>query len=301
MYVILAGAIVMNTIYNSINNHVGKTRLSGTAGRFLYLTFVFAAGAVVTLGFMAAGGQGMSAYTLAMGTIFGVCHVAATVMLVRALSIGPMALVNLMVACSMLLPTFSGMLIWSETVAGPQWVGVALMVVSLILCANVFGGSASHVTGIGRRWVAVSLCTAVLAGGLGVIQKIFQSSAYTGEVAGFLAVSFVVSAAGAFLAWRACAKRGGATAVTPGLSWSFVAITVGAGVLVGALNHVNLYLIGALPAVLFFPVCSGGVILCSAVVGRALFKEKMSRAQWLGFAFGVAAILLLGNVAELFS
>ena len=295
-FLLLALSIAINTSYNGISSHVGKTRLSGTADRFLYLALVFAAGAVVTLGVMLAGGAGASFYTLAFGVAFGVWHVLTTVMLVHALSVGPLALVNLLVSCSMVIPVFSGALIWGEAVAVPQWVGVALMVAALVLCADVFGKKSG---GTGRRWMPACLCASAMTGALGVMQKTYQTSAHSGEMAAFLAVSFVVSAAGALLAWRIFQRRGARPAGVLLFTRGFLPFALGAGVLAGVLNHLNLFLIGVLPAVLFFPVCNGGTILCSALVGRVLFKEKMSRAQWLGFASGVAAVLLLGNVLEL--
>jgi len=295
---LLAVSIAINTSYNGVNSRAGKKWLAGTADRFFYLGLVFAAGSVVTLGFMLAEGAAMSAYTLAMGAFFGVWHVATTVMLVRALTLGPLALVNLIVSCSMVIPTFSGLLIWGEPVAGPQWAGVALMVVALALCADVFG---KNNAGGSRHWLAVGLCASAMTGALGVLQKTYQKSDYSGEMAGFIAVSFVVSAAGAFLAWRLCRKRGEPAAEKPRFAWGFFTVAAGAGVLAGVLNHLNLFLIGVLPAVIFFPVCNGGTILCSAAVGRLLFKEKMTRAQGLGFVLGLAAILLLGNVVDLLS
>jgi len=306
LFLLLAATIGVNTAYNGINNHMGKTRLNGPPGRFLYLACVFAAGTVITASFAIPAGS-VSFYTFAMGVGFGVVHASATVLLVHALSIGPMALVNLIVSCAMLLPTFSGMMIWNEPVAGPQWVGVALMVVALILCADVVGKKSA---GTNRRWVTVSLCTAVVTSGLGLFQKIFQKSAHTGEVAGFLAISFSVSAIGAYLAYLAYKKRdagiitGTATEsiahpVVRGPAWSFWAIATAAGLMLGGLNLLILHLVGSLPSVLFFPVHNGGVILCSAMVGLVLFREKLTRPQWFGFAFGVAAILLLGNIAEL--
>ena len=40
-YLLLAVTVLCNTAYNSINKYMGKTRLSGADGRFLYFGCVF--------------------------------------------------------------------------------------------------------------------------------------------------------------------------------------------------------------------------------------------------------------------
>lgn len=42
-----------------------------------------------------------------------------------------------------------------------------------------------------------------------------------------------------------------------------------------------------------FPVVSMGVVVLSAIVGLVLFKEKLSRANWLGLGFAILSIFII--------
>jgi len=285
---------------------MGKKRIDGVAGRFVCLTCVFSAGAATMLFFIFPGGS-LSAYTLIMGVVFGVFLVSNSVFLIYSLSIGPMALVNLIVSCSMLIPAFSGLLVWKEKVTVSQLAGIVVMIFALVLCADVIGGKSSPSKG-GRKWIAASLFTAFLTGSLGVVQKVFQMYGDIDETSEFIAVSFAVGAFGAFLMFlffkkTAAGKEGsaGKQAKSGRFPLDFWIISLAAGCILGVLNYMNLYLINVFAALLFFPIYHGGNILLSAISGRVVFGEKMNRAQTLGFFLGIAAILLLGNIFDLFA
>ena len=296
IYLTLASAICINTIFNGINNHAGKKWLRGNADRFLFLAFVNSAAAVVAVAMAVPRGI-PSAGTFAFGAAMCVLLITQMVLGIRALATGPMALVNLIVCCSMLLPALSGAMFWGESVAAPQWAGIALMIVALALCTGVFDKKESAAN---RGWVVMSLLTAIATGCIGLLQKAFQKSGHPEEVAGFIAVFFVLAAIAAFIAWAVLKRNVKVEAPRLKIGPTFIGVTILAGVLLGGLNFINLWLVGVLPSVLFFPVHNGSVILLTALAGRFLFKEKMSRLQLLGFIAGVAAILLLGNIVSLF-
>ena len=51
-------------------------------------------------------------------------------------------------------------------------------------------------------------------------------------------------------------------------------------------NRLNIYLSGALDAVIFFPAFNGGVIIASTLLGVICLKEKLSRWQTAGIFLG---------------
>jgi multidrug transporter EmrE-like cation transporter len=48
-----------------------------------------------------------------------------------------------------------------------------------------------------------------------------------------------------------------------------------------------------LPVSILFPCVSGGGMIITYVVSRVLFKEKMTRAQTVGFFVSVASVVFL--------
>lgn len=61
-------------------------------------------------------------------------------------------------------------------------------------------------------------------------------------------------------------------------------------------NQINMYLSGALPSIVFFPIVNGVGLLLSIAAGILLLKERFTRRQTLGMIFGAAAVLLLCGI-----
>ena len=71
---------------------------------------------------------------------------------------------------------------------------------------------------------------------------------------------------------------------------------VGVGGISGALcNQWNLYLSGVMDSAVFFPLFNGGGLVLTTLIAVVLFKEKLSKLQWLGVAFGIASVIFLCN------
>ena len=79
------------------------------------------------------------------------------------------------------------------------------------------------------------------------------------------------------------------------LSYSFMlgGMIAAIGVCIAFNNVINLFLVGVMPSAVFFPVVNVGGLLLSILASLALFREKLSKKQWLGLAAGILAIAAL--------
>lgn len=50
---------------------------------------------------------------------------------------------------------------------------------------------------------------------------------------------------------------------------------------------------GRLPTSILFPFVSAGSIIATFVISIYVFKEKLSKTQWIGFGFGIVSIVFL--------
>lgn len=66
------------------------------------------------------------------------------------------------------------------------------------------------------------------------------------------------------------------------------------GAAIGAINEINLYLSGAMPGIIFFPIVNGGVIILSALSAILLFRERLPKMQLVGLIAGIISVLCLG-------
>ena len=96
----------------------------------------------------------------------------------------------------------------------------------------------------------------------------------------------------AALCWLGCSIKD-KTPPVPRYKGSVWVIFVAIGVATG-LNHViNLYLVGHMASVVFFPVVNGGNLILTMLLALILDKERPTGRQWLGMGIGVVALLLL--------
>ena len=65
------------------------------------------------------------------------------------------------------------------------------------------------------------------------------------------------------------------------------------GLCLGAANILNLTLTGIIPAVIFFPVFNGSVVLASTALARVICGEKVTKKQALGLLLGLCGIVLI--------
>ena len=64
-------------------------------------------------------------------------------------------------------------------------------------------------------------------------------------------------------------------------------------------NRLNAVLAGRMESIIVYPLFNGATILLSLLFGFLLFREKITKKQAVGFAVGLAALLLAGNVIRL--
>ena len=133
---------------------------------------------------------------------------------------------------------------------------------------------------------------------IGVMQKIHQSSDYRGELTMFLIIAFIGSfifSAGSMAVGKI---RNGKSEKEPLFSAkvSFLLLTVlfcAGGIGVALNNLINLYLSGVVESAIFFPVVNGGGLILITIASLVFFREKLTKRQWIGMIFGLAAVLLL--------
>jgi hypothetical protein len=190
-----------------------------------------------------------------LGLLFGVVTMLSYHFKLTALSKGPMHITVLITTASMIIPAMSGALFFNEELS----VGKGLAVLALIFFIYV-----SLKKERGKRadgsWVLCCVLAFVFQGGIGVLQKVHQSSAHRDELLSFLAVSFLFSC----LFSGALAKpRGSGLAFFTKREYLFAALC---GLCTFCMNLINLRLSGVMPSQLFFPLVNGGSDILTSIM-----------------------------------
>ena len=293
---LLIVSVVMNLLSCGIlRNHFCKKEIATGADLHTFNAVSSILSAIVLAVIALAGGSLMlpSVYTLLMGVVFGLATALCAVLHMRALETGPLSYTNVITSCAMVIPSLSGLLFFGESVSAGQYVGMALMLISIFCAVD----SSNQESGTSLKWLLLCMGSFVCSGAVGVMQKVHQSSPHRDELGVFLVIAFVVSAVFSAVMAAAGHKKGEAVRVlAPERVRKLIIFSIVCGVGIALCNQINMYLAGVMDAMIFYPVVNGGSMILTTIAGVALWHEKLSRRQWAGLLTGGAAIFLLCGI-----
>lgn len=205
---------------------------------------------------------------------------------VKALSLGNTAVTTLLYACGFLVPVLVGAAFWQEPVSVYQWLGVILL-----LCALVLIISPKRESGrVSVIWLAFCFACIMLSGCSAVLQKVHQRSEYAAELPSFLVCTFAFASVLSFGLHFLFPK----TDAEPVQPRTFASLAAISGIILGAVNFLNLTLAGKIPSVIQFPIYNVGNVILTGIIGSLWFSEKTTVPQKLGFVLGCIAIAIIG-------
>ncbi len=231
-----------------------------------------------------------SLFSVLLSLLFGTVTALQGIALLMAMRLGPVSYSMMFASFSTVITALSGVLFFGESITPLKIVGIALMLVSFVFAVEreQNGKKGSLV------WLLLCIAVFLCTGGIGIMQKVHQSSPYKAELDIFLVLSFIVTAAVSLLVF-ALLSRGEEEAKPQGKkAWLLLLLcTVGGGVCVAINNKLNLFLSGVLEASVFFPIANGGAVVLSTLAAFFLFGERLSLRRWIGLSVGVLAVVLL--------
>ena len=231
-----------------------------------------------------------SPFTLVLGLVFGGVTTVQRIASMKALEAGPWSYTSVLSSLSTIIPTLSGVLFWGETVAAVQYLGIFLMLVCITLSVDRSGDAGKT----SLRWMLYCAVLFFSTGIIGVLQKFHQNTPHASELGEFLIVALSVSALVSFVfAFRA--KTPDTASLNPLCTPLPLLLMLGSGVGIAVNNQLNLYLSGVLDSAFMFPVVNGGGLMLTTLSAVLLFRERLSKKQWLGLFIGAVSVILLCN------
>ena len=247
----------------------------------------------VVLLLLSGGSLSISVYTIIMAVLFGIITALQQITNSAALGLGPWSYTSVIISMSTVITALSGALFFHETVRITQVFGIVLMVVCLILSVKKEEGEKKKKS---MRWFVISLISCVCSGGVGIMQKVHQSSEHKDELTMFLIIAFICSFlfSCANLAVSKLRKKTEAPLFDKKIKFPLLGVIfVFGGIGIALNNLINLYLSGVVDSAVFFPIVNGGGLVLITIASLVLFKEKLSAKQWVGMGFGIAATVML--------
>ena len=221
----------------------------------------------------------LHAPTALYGLVYGISLLASMLFGFFALAKGSMAITSLICSYSIVIPCVFGIVWLKETVEWCQYVGLALLVLSMFLLRKK-----DAELRLEKGWGICVTITFVCNGICSVIQKLHQV-AYPGEYCRefslFATLFMTVVLFVAFLV-----KKEKATG-------SNIKFALPAGVFMGISNYLSLILASKVNATVLFPMITVFTIILNCLVSKVFFKDKFSVAHILGIIIGAFSVILI--------
>ncbi|MGN0173586.1 MAG: GRP family sugar transporter [Acutalibacteraceae bacterium] len=219
----------------------------------------------------------VASLTVIYGVIYGILLVLSQFMFTLALKKGNTSICTVIYSLGFILPTLSGAIFWSEEFTVTNFIGLLIAIATIILTMQKNDDNSNH-----NKSFMFFIITAMFAsGGLGIMQKVQQSSSVAEQKGMFLITAFLfafVFSLISFLICRKPIKLNVKNAFYPSLT----------GICFGGANLCNTILAGRMKSAVFFPVQNISTILLSTFLGLAVFREKIT--------LKTAAIIILGII-----
>lgn len=285
LYFLLFISVILDTLKNTYYNFYGKSVMKESNETLLF-NMISCVGAVIYFLGRKAPFQ-ISQFSIIMAVAFSLVTVGAQYFSLLATSVGPMSYSVLFTYLSMIIPTLFGVIYYHQTPSILQIIGLILMGVTFVLSCELKGEGKVSI-----KWLIIALFSFLSWGLVGICQQLHQNSVYAEELNGFLLWSFIFSTALFGILYFSSIKR--KQKLQKHFKLSSTVIMVFTGIAIGAINEINLYLSGAMPGFIFFPIVNGGVIILSGLAAIFIFREKLSKQQKIGLISGIISVLCLG-------
>lgn len=216
---------------------------------------------------------------------------------IKVLSLGSLAVYSMfMMLGGMLVPFFYGVWFLSEPLSVAKIVGTVLLS-GFIVLQSLSQGQNEKSAKNKNAVLFIALCILIffINGATGVIAKAHQLSQNPIDEISFTVISCALTALFSALMLPFVCLKGNKNAraeifsslkTKPLIAMSLI----GAAAYVG--NFLHLKAASAVPASVQFPLVSGGVIVLSALISAFIFREKLSKKEWLA-VMGVCASTVL--------
>ncbi len=214
---------------------------------------------------------------------FALSYGTAIVMELLSIKVGSLSLSSLVISYSLIVPTFYGLLFLNEDVGFLFYIGLALLCLSLFLINSKHSGSR-----ITFSW-AIFAFLAFLGNGICSTVQMVQQKNFAGQYKSEVMILALLTVSAAMFVFalftektdiKVSVKKGGLFAASYGL-------------LNGLCNFLVMVLAVKMNASILYPVISAGGILLTGIISLVVYKEKLSRSQYLALFFGIVSVVLM--------
>ena len=229
--------------------------------------------------------------TVVISTTFGVFNFLSQYLYLKAMKTGMASKVIFISSCSFLLQSVYSIIVFSETVTAFKIIGLALVLAAQI-CFSMKHRNAKLESGERNPWFILAVTSMVCSGIVGICQKYLGRSAYPDEVISlsFIATTVAALLPAALLAFNGEWKQQFSVMKTP----RTLILSIVLGIVAVVMNTLSTQVAVLIDGSIVFPVMNCGSLILNMILTHILFKDHLTRLQYLSIALGIAAICIIG-------
>ncbi len=301
-YGLIVFVALMAAVKVAFQNDFVRNFSKNLADTTLYLAFMFFFIAIVML-FLVDYSNLPEWQTIVMGVIFGLATTIGQITYSYAMKNGPVSLTVLITCFALIVPTGVGLLFWNETLTLTRGIGLVLIALAMVLILykptdkkkeDGVGTAEQGVDHVRKRkryllWFALTLATFALFGLNNTLQSWHQRiPEVKPELNWFVLISYFTAGVSSLLMIPVSREK-----VTFKCNKRVILDIACGAVALGIHNYLRPLLSNYVPNTVLQPMANICNILFITLFGVVMFKDKISKMQWLGIVLGVSAVTLL--------
>ncbi|MBE6640607.1 MAG: hypothetical protein E7619_03380 [Ruminococcaceae bacterium] len=267
-----------------------KNNTKGIADSALFNALVFATMAL--LSFLISDIKEINLSLFMGAAFFGFFNVSFQMLYQIALSCGPTSITALIASMASIVPLITSAVFYKEPLSAVNFIGVILIVITLVMNADIkkeVGGE--NAKKVSKKWFLLTVL-AFCGNSLGMLaQQLYAKTTGASSSSAFVACSSAFASVIAFGVFALLRLKGQKPSYRLSFSKAFPCIAVGA--VLGVFQILHTYAMAVIPGTVLFPTYSAGSAISIALGSTVVFREKLSRAQFVSLIIGITAIVLI--------
>lgn len=232
------------------------------------------------------GNISFSVNILPYSVAFALCYACATATYVFALGCGSLALTQLVLSYSCVIPLIYS-LACGDDLGAFRAIGIVFLFTSLIVTYYRKEKDKKD-DRVSPKWVILVALMFLSNGGCNVVQRMQQIDFGGVYDNSFMLISLVFATV--LLLVLALIRE--SDKMLPAIKCGAL-LSMGSGVSNGLANYFGLICLSLIPGSIYFPVRSAAGLVLTALISLVIFKEKLRVAQYVGVGLGVIAMIFI--------
>ena len=262
---------------------------SDAYGNFKYLMLGDLFASVFALGVLIFSGEfkQIDLMTVLLASFSGIMLVVTSFCGIYAIKSGSMALSSIFGTAGLIVPCVAGIFLFDEKMSIMQWVGIAMFLASSVL---LIGATKKTNSKFSLKTVFLLIGSLVGNGITMLMQTVFSRTVENGSVSAFSFLSFSIPTVALLVVMGGC-KIKAPEESKPRLPKKLMIVIIASSAALFVVNQFATMATGLVSPAILFTFINGGNTVIAAIMGAALFKEKLTVKSIIGITLGLLALI----------